>query len=179
MTALLFSMVFLVQVPSILVVELSFIVFQCSLGGVYKTCQFVSRGENVSSIFSRFGIHQEYLNFVLVGSISFITSSACASMQESIVFSLLFLYSPFLSILYSGITDRNMPGDNPTPAETSTSGKANSSSSQLTKTEKLRNRKKYSEILRTFMDEKAPIGKKVSIILILLLLMMVDSQSTD
>ena len=61
-----------------------------------------------------------------------------------------------------------MPKDNPTPAETSTSGKSDSSSSQLTKAERLRNKKKYSQILRTVMDEKAPIRKKVGTILILL-----------
>lgn len=94
------------------------------------------------------------------------------------------LYFLFLSLLYSGITDRNLPRDNPIRPETSTSGKSNSSSSQLTNTETLRKKKRYSQFL-TFMDGKVPIRKMVSIILSLViisitlfylfLVMMVDS----
>ncbi|KAJ9703218.1 hypothetical protein PVL29_004844 [Vitis rotundifolia] len=65
----------------------------------------------------------------------------------------------FSSSGVTGITDRNLPRDNPIPAETSTSGKSDSSSSQLTNTEKLRKKKTYSQFLRTFMDEKVPIRK--------------------
>lgn len=65
----------------------------------------------------------------------------------------------FSSSGVTGITDRNLPRDNPIHAETSTSGKSNSSSSQLTNTETLRKKKRYSQFLRTFMDGKVPIRK--------------------
>ena len=52
-----------------------------------------------------------------------------------------------------------MPRDNPILVETSTSGKLNLSSSQLTNTKTLRKNKTYSQFLRTFMDEKFPIRK--------------------
>ncbi|KAL6345124.1 hypothetical protein AAG906_013608 [Vitis piasezkii] len=64
----------------------------------------------------------------------------------------------FSSSGVTGITDRNLPRDNPIRAETSTSGKSNSSSSQLTNTETLRKKKRYSQFL-TFMDGKVPIRK--------------------
>ena len=50
-----------------------------------------------------------------------------------------------------------MPKDNPIPVEKSTSGKSNSSSSQLTNTETLRKKKTYSRFLVALMDEKVPI----------------------
>ncbi|XP_034682847.1 sterol 3-beta-glucosyltransferase UGT80A2-like isoform X2 [Vitis riparia] len=72
----------------------------------------------------------------------------------------------FSSSGVTGITDRNLPRDNPIHAETSTSGKSNSSSSQLTNTETLRKKKRYSQFLRTFMDGKVPIRKMVKISMI-------------
>lgn len=55
------------------------------------------------------------------------------------------------------------------PAETSASGKSNSSSSQLKLTGILRNKKAYNQILKKFLDDKVPFRKKVSIILSLLI----------